>query len=68
MKTVKTYNSRIEAFGDKAVLEDEGIRASIASDDAGGMRPDVGMATGGVRLQVSEEDVKQAKEVLEIEN
>lgn len=65
MKTIKTYNSQIQAFGDMAILEDEGIRASIASDDAGGMRPDVGMATGGVKLQVSEGDVKQAKEILE---
>lgn len=62
---IKSYSSQIQAFGDKAILEDNGIRARLSSDDAGGMRPDVGMATGGVWLLVNADDAEEARELLE---
>ena len=65
MKIVKTYNSRIEAFADLALLDQADITADITSDDAGGMRPDVGMASGGVKLVVSDKNLKRAKEILQ---
>jgi hypothetical protein len=37
----------------------------IQADDAGGMRPDLVMHTGGVRLMVTSEDEEKAREILD---
>ncbi len=57
---VKTYNNRLDAELDKSFLDSEGIQAMISADDAGGLRPDLLWATGGVRLLVKEEDAEKA--------
>ena len=57
---VKTYNNRLDAELDKSFLDSEGIQAMISADDAGGMRPDLLWATGGVRLLVKDEDAEKA--------
>lgn len=61
---IKTCNNRIEAEMDKSLLESEGIQAMVSADDAGGLRPDLLWATGGVRLLVKQEDAERASELL----
>ena len=61
---IKTCNNRIEAEMDKSFLESEGIQAMISADDAGGLRPDLLWATGGVRLLVKQEDAERASAIL----
>ncbi len=61
---IKTCNNRIEAEMDKSFLEAEGIQAMISADDAGGLRPDLLWATGGVRLLVKQEDAERASAIL----
>lgn len=59
--TVSGCASRIEAELKRAALEDQGIRAHVASDDAGGLHPEMGMAyCGAHRLQVPEPDRDRA--------
>lgn len=48
------------------MLESQGISSVVLSDDAGGMRPDVGMSTGGVWLSVDEKDVDTARAILNV--
>lgn len=62
---IKTFVNRVEAEFAVSVLEAAGIRAIISADDAGGMRPDVGLSTGGVSLFVNREDAEDALSVLE---
>jgi len=47
------------------ILKSHDIEAFIQADDAGGMRPDLVMHTGGVRLLVYEADSEKAKEILD---
>ena len=61
---VKTCNNRIEAELDKSFLDSQGIQAMISADDAGGLRPDLLWATGGVRLLVKQEDAERALDML----
>ena len=49
----------------KALLEDNGIRASVTADDAGGMRPDLAFTTGGVKLFVLSDNAEKALALLE---
>ena len=65
-QSVKNYPSRIEAEVDTHMLESQGISSVVLSDDAGGMRPDVGMSTGGVWLSVDEKDVDTARAILNV--
>lgn len=62
---IKTYLNRPEAELAKGFLEANGIKAMVSADDAGGMRPDLMQATGGVRLLVREEDREVAIRLLE---
>lgn len=64
---VKTFSNRWEAEFARSLLESEGIRSIVSADDCGGWRPDLALATGGVRLLVLEENAKRAIEVLERE-
>ncbi len=50
---------------DKGLLETNGIAAFITADEAGGMRPDLMMATGGAWLLVDKSDVEKALKLLQ---
>ena len=63
--TVRSYNGRPEAEVGKGFLAENGIRATVIADDAGGLRPDLLMAMGGARLVVRKQDADRAIEVLE---
>jgi len=49
----------------KTALESAGIDAMIKADTAGGMRPHIAWSSGGFQVLVREEDVAEAREVLE---
>ncbi len=61
---IKTYMNSQQAEMARGVLETNGIEAMISADDAGGWRPELAVAMGGVRLLVREEDAKSALELL----
>lgn len=61
---VKNHSNRIDAEIDKMLLKAHGIPCIVTSDDAGGMRPDLMMFSGGVWLLVDEKDVKKALRLL----
>ena len=62
---IRTYSFRPEAELARSVLEAGGIESVVMADDAHGMRPMVGLATGGVRLCVRREDAEKAVAVLD---
>lgn len=64
LKTLKIFNSRIDAEVAKSMLESYDIKAWIFSDDAGGMYP-AAMSTAGVRLMINENDFETALDILE---
>ncbi|MDH3259486.1 MAG: DUF2007 domain-containing protein [Acidimicrobiia bacterium] len=49
----------------RAHLAAEGIEATVAADDVGGMYP--GVSFGGIRLLVRRDDLDLAKQILEVE-
>ena len=61
---IATFANHIEAGWAKSLLEEQGVKAMTSSDDAGGMRPDLGFTSGGVRLFVLEENVERAMEII----
>lgn len=63
-KEIRVFRNRFEADFAKNILEEEGIKAMISADDCGGLRPDLSLTTGGVRLLVNQEDVERANELL----
>jgi hypothetical protein len=62
--TLKTYSTRYEAELGKSVLVANGVDALIASDDAGGVRPELAFLRG-VKLLVREEDAPKAQEIFQ---
>ena len=62
---VKAFATQSEAEIAKTALESAGIVAMIKADTVGGMRPHVGWSTGGFQLLVREEDLAEARQVLE---
>ena len=62
---VHTFASQPEAEIAKSALQSAGIDAMIKADTAGGMRPHLAWSGGGFQVLVREEDVGEAKEVLE---
>lgn len=60
---VESYSSVNEANVFKGVLEAEGIRAEVLSDDVGGLYPSL-QETSGVRLMVRAQDLERARAVL----
>lgn len=63
LKTLKIFNTRIEAEVLRSLLESSGIKSWILSDDAGSMYPSQA-SINGVRLMVRDEDFKTASELL----
>jgi hypothetical protein len=62
LTAVVSYATRPEAEVARARLAAAGIAASVHSDDAGGMYPN--LSTSGVRVMVQEQDLEYAEEVL----
>jgi hypothetical protein len=62
---IRTYSFRPEAELARSVLEASGIESVLLADDAFGMRPMVGVATGGVRLCVRGSDAEKADAILD---
>ena len=60
---VENFSTRMEAELAAGVLEAEGIYALVTADDAGGTYPPL-QYLRGVRLIVSPEDEKRAREIL----
>lgn len=63
-KTLRTYNSLIEAEGARSFLEAHGIKANLPDRHALYHQPHLLEILGGVRLQVSEEQFQEAEELL----
>ena len=61
---IETFPNHMAAGLAQALLEDCGIKTMISSDDAGGMRPDLGFTSGGVRLFVLQENAERALAIL----
>ncbi|MFN8363988.1 MAG: DUF2007 domain-containing protein [Cloacibacterium normanense] len=60
---IKYYESPIEANRDKQILLENGIKSFIANEQT--IQSDwLSQAIGGLQLQVFEEDVEKAKEIL----
>lgn len=60
---LKRFESRTEANIVAAALESDGIKTVVISDDCGGMFPSLSQG-GGVGLRVSQQDLKQAEDLL----
>ena len=61
--TIAHFNTVIEADMAKSQLDAEGILAFVVNAGAVGVMPYLG-PSGGVRLQVAEDDAERAREVL----
>ncbi|HMR20454.1 MAG TPA: DUF2007 domain-containing protein [Sphingobacterium sp.] len=67
--TVKTFDNAIDAHLLKTKLESEGIPVYIFDENINTLNPLYNMATGGIKLKISEADVDQAVEIIQdIEN
>lgn len=62
-KTVKIFNSRVDAELAKSFLKGNGIKSYIFSDDAGQMYPSQQLANG-VALTVDEKDEEVSRKLL----
>jgi hypothetical protein len=59
---IRTFQSKLEAEMARGMLESAGVRAWLASDDAGGAYPF--QLSGGVQLMVAAADEAAAEELL----
>jgi Protein of unknown function (DUF2007). len=59
---VAAFLNQIDAEMAKAALEAATIESMISADDAGGLRPHLGLS--GVRLLVNADDAEEASEIL----
>ena len=64
MAVIRTFNNEIEAEMAMSALEAAGIESVIVRDDCGGVQPALGMSAG-IRVEVNDEDVEAATEVLD---
>lgn len=67
MATVARFTNVIEAEMAKTRLESEGIFALAADGATASVAPHLSIAIGGVRLQVREDDLEEAKAILDEE-
>ncbi|MBM3709871.1 MAG: DUF2007 domain-containing protein [Actinobacteria bacterium] len=63
LKTLKIFNSRIEADIAKSYLKSNNIKSYILADDAGSMYPSQDLVVG-VKLLVNKKDFEQAKKLI----
>ena len=61
---IKTYPNRVDAELAKTLLEENGIKAMISGDDAGGIHPGLLWGTGGARLLIQEKDKEKVISLL----
>lgn len=61
----QAFGSQSEADLAKSMLESAGIDSVVQADTAGGMRPHIAWSGLGFRVLVREEDVAEARSVLE---
>jgi hypothetical protein len=64
VKTIATFGNLEEALLSRARLEDSGIRAFIPDELSASSSFGMFNAIGGIRLQVEDEDIALASEVL----
>lgn len=62
---IREYRQSYMAEAARGLLEQAGIEALIASDDAGGLYPQINF-TSGYRVLVPREELEKAEEVLEV--
>ena len=62
---VHAYSDQLEADLAKSALAGAGIDAMISADTVGGMRTHIAWSGAGFKLLVREEDVVDARKVLE---
>lgn len=62
---VAAFRQRYEAELARGYLEDGGIPAAVAVDDAGGAYAGLGLSANPARVMVRREDVGRARDVLE---
>ena len=60
---LKVFTTEMDAKMARDVLGDEGIKAFVFKDDAGGMEPHL-QRTNGVRLVVNRVDAERARKIL----
>lgn len=60
---LKVFTTEMDANMARDVLQDDGIKAFVFKDDAGGMEPHL-QRTNGVRLVVNRADADRAGKVL----
>ena len=65
LATIATYTSTMEAEMAQSLLESEGIRAHLEGEASAVLGGQIGNALSGVKLQVGEQDVQTAMEILE---
>ncbi len=65
--TIKTYNNRMEAESDKGLLEHQGIKSIVLSDDCGGASPHLTL-TRGVELLINKKNIEKVCQILQINN
>lgn len=63
--TIRRYSLPFEAHLDRSRLESEGIGAFVADEHTVNMQWMLSNAIGGVRLQVQEDDLYRARQILE---
>jgi len=66
MKTVAACNSLDEALLLKSLLEGSGIAAIVPDEHSAHIAPPYVLVSGGVRVQVPDEDEEDARRILEI--
>ena len=62
--SIKTYLTRAEADLDQSVLAANSIESFVASDDAGGIRPELAFFRG-VKLMIHARDLDQVERIFE---
>jgi hypothetical protein len=64
MQTIATFGEIAEAKLIQSVLQGHGIEAVIPGEETATMAPPYLWASGGIKLQVAEADIAQARAVL----
>jgi len=64
---VRTYPTHVDADLARTVLEAAGIESMVESDDQGGQSPGLAF-TRGIALLVRSDDVKDAEEILGVDD